>query len=138
MKESILVKWTGEMSFEAEVDDHRIALDAKPEVGGRNQGPRPKPLMMVALAGCTGMDVVSLLKKMRVDLEDLNVKVEGELTEEHPRQFTSMHIIYEFRGENLDMDKLKKAIDMSQDKYCGVSATLRKVLNLTYEIKILD
>lgn len=136
MKEAIQVKWSGDMAFDATVDGHSIMLDAKPEHGGQNKGPRPKQLMLVALAGCTAMDVVSILNKMRIGLEDLNVTAEGELTEEHPKHFAAMHIIYEFKGEDLPLDKLQRAIELSQDKYCGVSAVYKKVLDLTYEIKI--
>lgn len=137
MKESIELKWLDHMVFESEVDGHKIKVDAKPEVGGTNQGPRPKPLMMVALAGCTAMDVISILNKMRVDVEEFTVKVEGELTEEHPRHYISMHIIYEFRGKDLPESKLEKAVMLSQETYCGVSATYRKALKLTHEIRIL-
>jgi putative redox protein len=136
MKEAVQLKWTEDMTFEAHVDDHRIMMDAKPEHGGKNRGPRPKPLMMVSLAGCTAMDVVSLLKKMRVEIKDFNVTVEGELTEEHPKHFTSMHIIYEFTGEDLPIDKIERAVGLSQEKYCGVSAVYRKVMKLTHEIRL--
>jgi putative redox protein len=93
--------------------------------------------MMVALAGCTAMDVVSLMQKMRVEIKDFNVTVEGTLTEEHPKHFTAMHIIYEFTGENLPLDKIERAIELSQDKYCGVSAVYKKVMDLTHEIRLL-
>jgi putative redox protein len=138
MKESINVNWLGDLSFEAEINGHSIILDAKTEAGGRNRGPRPKPLMMVALAGCTGMDVASLLKKMRIEVESFIVRVEGELTEEHPKHFTAMHTIYEFKGKDLPLDKLKKAVELSQETYCGVSASYRKAMKLSYEIKITD
>ncbi len=138
MKDTINIRWVGDMAFETEVNNHKIILDAAPQVGGKDMGPRPKPLMMVALAGCTGMDVVSILKKMRVNLEGFNVRVEGELTDEHPKHFISMHIIYEFKGKDLPMDKLTKAIELSQDTYCGVSASYRKAMKLTYEIKIVN
>lgn len=137
MKESIDVNWTGNMSFEASIGEHKISIDADPSVGGQNKGPKPKPLLMVALAGCTGMDVVSILKKMRVDYEGLNIKVEGELTEDHPKKYTKMQVIYEFKGENLPMDKLEKAVDMSKEKYCGVSASLKEVIDISYEIKVV-
>jgi len=137
MKEAVQVKWAGNMAFEAEVDNFNIMLDAKPEQGGLNKGPRPKSLMMVALAGCTAMDVVSILQKMHVELEYFNAVVEGDLTEEHPKHYTSMHIIFEFKGKDLPIEKLQRAISLSQDKYCGVSAVYKKVLNLTNEIKIL-
>jgi len=136
MKDSIKVNWKGNMAFEAGIDGHRILIDAKEEHGGSDQGPRPKPLMMVSLAGCTGMDVISILKKMRVEVDEFSVKIEGDLTDEHPKHFTRMHIIYEFKGKNLLVDKLEKAIELSQDRYCGVSASYRKAMEITHEIKI--
>ena len=137
MRESISLKWMDNLAFEVNVDGHKITIDAKTEVGGTDKGPPPKPLMMVALAGCTGMDVASLLKKMRVEFEEFNVKVEGDITEEHPKHFSGMHIIYEFAGKDLPVDKIKKAIELSQDKYCGVSATYKKTMDLSYKIKII-
>jgi putative redox protein len=138
MKESVNVTWLGKMAFEADVDGHKIIIDASEDVGGENKGPKPKPFMMVALAGCTGMDVASLLKKMRVDIEKMNIKVDGELTEEHPKEFQSMHITYEFYGKDLPLSKIQKAVDLSQERYCGVNATYRKVLKLTSEIKLME
>ena len=137
-KEQVKVTWLENMAFEAEVNGHKIILDADSSVGGENKGPRPKPFMLTALAGCTGMDVVSILKKMRVKPDYFNVVVDGELTEEHPKQFFKMHVIYEFKGNELPMDKLKKAVSLSEDRYCGVSAMYNKVIELTSEIKILD
>ena len=138
MKDAINVNWTGGMSFASEINGHKVVVDAKEEFGGEDKGPRPKALMMLALAGCTGMDVVSILKKMRVELDDFNVRIESELSEEHPKYYTKMHIVYEFKGNNLEMEKLTKAIELSQERYCGVSASYRKAMDLTYEIKILN
>ncbi len=138
MKDSVIVNWQKAMSFIAEVDGFKINLDTSEEHGGNGSGPRPKPLMMVALAGCTGMDVVSILAKMRIELNSFSIKVEGDLTEEHPKHFTDMHIIYEFTGKNLPYDKLQKAIELSQERYCGVSASYRKAMKISYEIKIID
>lgn len=135
-KEQVKINWLEKMTFSAEVNGHKITLDAAEKVGGENRGPRPKPLMLAALAGCTGMDVVSILKKMRVEVDDFNVIVEGDLTEEHPKQFSKMHVIYEFKGKNLPMNKLKKAVSLSEERYCGVSATYRQAMELTTEIKI--
>ena len=126
------------MAFESEINGHKLIVDAEPLAGGENRGPKPKLLMLSALGGCTAMDIVAILKKMRVDIEGLNVIVEGDLTEEHPKHFTRMHIIYEFKGKNLPPDKLRKAIDLSAEKYCGVSAVYRKALELTSEIRIVD
>jgi putative redox protein len=125
------------MKFDAMVSGHHIVMDALPAVGGNDEGARPKELMLASLAGCTGMDVVSILKKMRIEPEWFNIKVEAEMTEEHPKHYTSMHIIYQFKGEGLETDKLQKAIEMSQDRYCGVSAAYRKAMSITYAIEIL-
>ena len=125
------------MKFDAVVSGHHVIMDALPTVGGNDEGARPKELMLAALAGCTGMDVVSILKKMRIEPEYFNLKVEAEMTEEHPKHYTSMHITYEFKGENLEIEKLQKAVEMSQEKYCGVSTVYRKAMEITHEIKIL-
>ena len=137
-KEKIKLKWLENLAFSAEVNGHDLVLDAHEDVGGENKGPRPKPLLLAALAGCTAMDVVSLLKKMRVETDDFNVYVEGDLTDEHPKRFLKMHINYEFRGKNLPMDKLQKAVDLSQEKYCGVSAMFRQFAEITSEINVID
>ena len=137
-KERINVEWIENMAFKTVVNGHEFVIDATDKVGGENRGPRPKPLMMASLAGCTGMDVVSILKKMRVELDYFNVVVEAELTEEHPKHFIKMHVIYEFKGKDLPMAKLQKAIDLSEERYCGVSATYKQTMELTSEIKILN
>ena len=134
-------KWIGNMAFEAEVNGHKFFIDADDTVGGEDKGPRPKPLMLTALAGCTAMDAISILKKMRVsdDIEDFIVSVEGDVTEEHPKHFQKMHIIYEFTpkaGKKLPMDKLEKAVSLSQERYCGVSFSYKQVMDLTFEIKV--
>lgn len=137
-KQQVQVNWLENMAFEAEVNGHKFVLDAAAEVGGENRGPRPKPLLLTALAGCTGMDVVSILKKMRVEIEGCNVIVEGDLTEEHPKQFYQMNVIYEFTGKDLPLEKLQKAVSLSEDRYCGVSAMFRKAITITSEIKIIE
>jgi len=134
MKNIVNTSWAGNMKFNANVSGHPIMMDAVAGVGGENAGPRPKELMLAALAGCTGMDVVSILKKMQVELDGFDIKIEADLTEEHPKVYTHIHIIYEFKGKDLDVEKLKKAIELSQEKYCGVSAMYRKAMEVTYEI----
>ncbi len=124
------------MSFETEVNGHKIILDADPIVGGEDKGPRPKPFMMVSLAGCTGMDVISILKKMHVEVDKFNVKIDGDLTEEHPKHFYKMHITFEFWGKNLPIEKLEKAVKLSEDRYCGVSEVYKKAMELTSEIVV--
>lgn len=130
------VNWSGNMAFEAEVNGFKIPIDADEKVGGQNSGPRPKPLVLVGLAGCTGMDVISILGKMKVVPDYFNVEVDGEMTDEHPKYYHKIHIKYFFKGDHLPIDKLEKAITLSQDKYCGVSEMLRKAAEITHEIII--
>jgi len=136
MIHTVNTKWEGKMKFDTEVSGHHIKLDAATEVGGENAGPRPKELMLSALAGCTGMDVVSILKKMKVEPEYFNISIDADLTEEHPKVYSKIHIIYEFKGDGLEIDKLQKAIELSQEKYCGVSAMYKKAMELSYEIVV--
>jgi putative redox protein len=132
------LSWKGDMAFESLIDGHLLRLDASEEAGGHDTGMRPKKLMLAALAGCTAMDVISILKKMKIEPEVFNVQVDGHLTEEMPKRYDTMKIIYEFKGPNLPVEKIKKAIELSQEKYCGVSATLKGSVELSYEIKLLD
>jgi len=136
--EIVTAKWLSNMAFEADVNGHKIILDAESEVGGEDRGPRPKPFMLLSLGCCTGMDVISILKKMRVDVKEFNVIVEGNLTDEHPKYFYKMHVTYEFTGKNLPIDKLQKAISLSEERYCGVSAVYKKVIELTSEIIVIE
>lgn len=136
--ETINLKWKENMAFSSEIDGHIIHIDSLKEHGGEGKGIRPKPLLLTALAGCSGMDVVSILKKMKIELKDFNIKVEAELTTEYPKYYNKIHLTYEFWGDNLPFAKLDKAIRLSQDQYCGVSAMLRKAADISYEIKIMD
>lgn len=137
MKHTVDTTWQGNMKFDAVVSGHHVSMDALPAVGGNDEGARPKELMLASLAGCTGMDVVSILSKMRIEPTFFNIRVEAEMTEEHPKHYTAMHIIYEFKGEGLEVEKLQKAVDLSQERYCGVSEVYRKAMKITYEIVIL-
>jgi putative redox protein len=138
MNTKIECTWQKGMAFEAEVNGFKMMIDADPNVGGENLGPRPKPLTLVALAGCTGMDVISILKKMRIEPSYFNVSVDGELTEEHPKVYHKIHIIYELKGENIDLEKVEKAVNLSQERYCGVTAMLSASSKISHEIRILD
>ncbi|MFP4619275.1 MAG: OsmC family protein [Spirochaetaceae bacterium] len=138
MAHTISCTWKEGMAFDAQVENHTIRLDAAEAAGGKDQGPTPKPLLLVSLAGCTGMDVISILKKMKQPYTYFDIKVEGELTDEHPKQYHSIKLIYEFKKEDgLDEEKVKKAVDLSQERYCGVSALLKKGSDLSYEIRYI-
>jgi putative redox protein len=137
-KHTIKTEWKGDMAFEADVNGHKVMMDASTEGGGHDLGSSPKKLMLVALSGCTGMDVVSILKKMRVEIEKCNIEVQGDVAEEHPKRYTKMHVIYKFTGKNLPLDKLEKAVSMSEETYCGVEALYRIAIQVTSEIQIIE
>ncbi len=122
------------MAFDVEVGGHAFRFDADPEFGGRNYGPPPKPLVLSALAGCSGMDVVAILKKMQMPFDSFSVDVEGDTSQEHPKVYTKIKITYAFTGTALDTAKIEKAVNLSLDKYCGVAAMLKKTAELTYEV----
>lgn len=138
MKHTIDLEWKESMTFETELDGHVLTLDTAPESGGNDRGPRPKKLMLVALAGCTGMDVISILRKMKIEPEAFNVIVEGDVADSDPKKYTQMKVIYQFKGKDLPVDKLQKAIDLSQEKYCGVNAVYRNALKMESEIRIIE
>jgi putative redox protein len=135
MAHEVNCNWKGEMAFKADIDEYSVSMDADQQFGGQGEGPKPKPLLLASLAGCTGMDVVSLLNKMRVEFDDLQINVSGELTDEHPKYYHKIHLVYTISGSNLNQAKVEKAINLSQDRYCGVSAMLKKAAQLTYEIE---
>lgn len=136
MNNKVDITWSGDMAFEADVNGFKLIIDADEKVGGQNKGPRPKPLTLASLGGCTGMDVISILKKMRVEPSYFNVEVDGELTEEHPKYYHKIHLTYTFKGEGLDREKIEKAVNLSQERYCGVSELLRKGAEISSSIVI--
>jgi putative redox protein len=127
-------RWIDGMAFDSEVNGHKLTLDADAAVGGLDRGPRPKPLMLEALAGCTAMDVISLSKKMRVELEGFKVVVDATLAEEHPKYFTKIHLQWVFTGKDMDKAKLEKACHLSRDRYCGVFYMLKQSSEISTEI----
>ncbi len=138
MKHVIDMAWTDKIAFETDMDGHKVIIDATERTGGSDLGPRPKKLMLTSLAGCTGIDVILILKKMKVVPDAFNVIVEGELSEDYPIHYNKVNIIYQFKGKDLPMNKLKKAIELSETKYCGVSYVYRKAMEMTTEIRIVE
>ncbi len=125
MKVNSELNWRGGMAFDVSQDGHTIVIDANREVGGEDLGVRPKKLMLTALGGCAGMDIVSILKKMRVEFDSFKVSVEAtHNTEEHPYVYEAFEMTLAFEGENLEnsIDKIKKAVELTNQKYCGASA----------------
>ena len=120
------------LQFSAVSDsNHAIILDAGKDMS-YDQGCRPKELFLMGLIGCTGMDVVSLLRKMRVPFKNVTVSADAESSTEHPKFFTNIHIIYTFIGDNIDESKVEKAITLSMERYCAVTAMLEKTTRITH------
>ena len=115
---------------------HSFTIDSGPGVGGSNAGPRPMELVMAGAAGCTAMDVISILRKMQQKVTGLRVEVNGEQAEEHPKKLVRIHIKYIVTGYNLAEDRVARAIELSETKYCPVMASLRPgaAIELSYEI----
>jgi len=127
------VEWQGKMRFVGEgPGENEVVMDAPGAVGGENDGFRPKALLLNGLAGCTAMDVLSILRKMRCEPEAFRVEVSAEETEEHPKVFTAFHLTYYIKGE-VPVEKLEKAINLSQERYCGVTEMFRHFASVSHE-----
>ncbi|MEO6220569.1 MAG: OsmC family protein [Ginsengibacter sp.] len=124
----------GGMTFNTQVNGHNIIIDLDKAGGGNDLGTSPKILMLVSLAGCTGLDVVSILNKMKVSFSDLTINVEAHLTDKHPKIYDDATIIYKIKVDKKNEQKVKKAVELSQEKYCGVSEMFRAFAKLSSKI----
>jgi putative redox protein len=138
MQHELLLNWNEEMNFSSEIDGHNIVIDAADEFGGHNKGPRPKKLLLLSLAGCTAMDIVSLMKKMRVDFKDFKIAIDANLSDEHPKRYNAITLVYKVYGKNLIKENIEKAIKLSEEKYCGIWASLRDSIKINYKIEIIE
>ena len=136
MNQKSTIKFIDKMAFDVELNGHHFTIDAGEQVGGEDKGPRPKGLMLSALGGCTGMDVVSILRKMKVTEYELSIDVSGEPTDVHPKVYHTITIEFKFLGNNLSENKIKKAVELSETRYCGVSEMLRKAAKMKIKIYI--
>jgi len=134
VQHEIETQWMGKMQFNSLVNGHTIIMDAPERVGGEDSGPIPKPFVLTALSGCTGMDIVAILRKAKKEVKDLSIKVTGELSKEPPIEYVAIHVIYDFTGDESYKDAAMDAVMISQEKYCGVSHMLRKALPVTWEV----
>jgi putative redox protein len=123
-----------DLSFSVELQGHRFTVDSDEAFGGKDRGPRPKALMLSALAGCTGMDVASILGKMKMPYDSFAIEIDATQTDEHPKVYKAITVRYLFKGGELDRGKIEKAVKLSQEKYCGVYAMLSKTAEITTEI----
>ncbi len=133
MINKVQTTWKGGMLFESTNPGGNLLIND----GGNpdEEAYRPKALMLSSLAGCSGLDIASLVKKMRVDVDDFTIDVEGELTEEHPKYYHKVTMTYHFYGTDLDQKKLQKIVDLSIEKYCGVMAMFEKFADVKVDIQ---
>jgi len=124
------------MHFMGMLDGFEVPIDADKSAGGEGRGPKPKGLMLTALAGCTAMDVISILRKMKIEPKAFSVETEADLTEDHPKVFKAIRIVYRLKGKGIEREKVRKAVELSQEKYCGVSAMLKMAAPIEFEIVI--
>ncbi len=131
------VRWTSGMQFVGETGSgHSLVMDGAPQVGGRNTGMRPMEMVLLAAGGCTAMDVVFILNRARQPLEDCWIEAEGNRVEEIPKVFDKIHLHYVIVGDGLDEKQVKRAVEMSADKYCSVSHMLKAAVEVSYDYEI--
>ncbi len=134
MTHEIEAQWMGKMQFNALVNGHTIVMDAPERIGGEDHGPIPKPFVLSALSGCTGMDVIAMLRKANKGVTDFNIKVSGEISKVPPIEYVAIHLVYEFEGNEENKEAALQAVTDSQEKYCGVSHMLKKIMPVTWEV----
>lgn len=135
---SVKTVFNENMAFTSTINGHQVRMDTTPDDGGNDSGPSPKRLMLASLAGCTGIDVVSILDKMKVKYGDFNINVDADLTDEHPKYYNKVKITYSIKLDVADRSKMEKAVALSQDKYCGVAAMFKAFAKLETEIIFPD
>ncbi len=132
------VEYVSNMRFVGAANSaHSVVMDTS-AAGGEGTASRPMELLLVALGGCTGMDVVSILRKMRVKYDSFRLEIKGELNAEHPKTYKEVEIVYRFSGRSLPQDRIEHAVELSQEKYCPISATLRPTAKIRYRVEISE
>jgi len=131
---TVTTVWKENMLFESDNPSGDTFYMDAPDEGIDSKGLRPKAMMLASLAGCSGLDVVSLLKKMRAEVDDFKIIVHGELTEEHPKYYHKVQVEYHFYGSNFKEDKIHKAVNLSIEKYCGVMEMFRRFADVKTDV----
>lgn len=135
-----VVKWQGSgMAFDATASTgHEVRMDAAPEVGGENTGPRPMEMVLMGLGGCTGIDVVMMLQKMGQDIKDVQIEIDSERADDIPKVFTKIHVHFKVIGIDLNEKKVKRAVELSAEKYCSVSKMLEKSVEMSHDYEVIE
>jgi putative redox protein len=116
--------------------NHWVMMDGGPTFGGSEAGSSPKELLLMALGGCTAMDVIPILKKKKTPIQDFQINLSATMQEEHPQVFTEVHVEYVFYGEGINKEDIERAIELSTTKYCAISAMLKQSVKITHSYKI--
>ena len=133
------VKYTGGMKFVASADSgHTVVMDADASVGGNNTGSRPMELLLMGLGGCSGMDIISILRKKKQAVSGLEADVYGTMADNYPHKYTAIKIEFTVRGKRIDEEAVKRAVQLSMDKYCSVKATLEGSAKIDFSYKIIE
>ncbi|MDG1167097.1 MAG: OsmC family protein [Candidatus Thioglobus sp.] len=136
---NISVNWVDGLLMVGKSDSgHTITMDGPPESGGENLGVRPMEMLLLGVAGCTMIDVVTTLKKMRQDLSHCETKINAERATDHPKVFTNIHIQFIVKGKDLDSKKVDKAITLSAEKYCSASIMLGEMATITHDFEVVE
>ena len=136
---SAIVKQVQGITFTGKADSNNwVMMDGPEDFGGSNGATRPKELILLALGGCTSADVIAILNKKRAKLDDFYINISAESTDIHPKVYTKINLEYVFTGEDLKEKEIERAIELSQDTYCGVTAMLQKSIEITHSYKIVD
>ncbi|MBV8657168.1 MAG: OsmC family protein [Burkholderiales bacterium] len=133
------IKWIENVSFLAQSESgHSIVLDGAPSAGGKNLGARPMELVLMGTGGCTAFDVVTILKKGRADIVDVEVALSADRAETDPKVFTRIHMHFTVKGRQLKTEQVKRAIELSAEKYCSASIMLAHSVTITHDFEIVE
>jgi putative redox protein len=138
IKHQVSTSYKGNMAFAAEIDHHNVLMDASVNDGGDDAAPSPKKLMLASLAGCTGIDIVSILSKMKVSFSQFDIMIEATLTDDYPKIYNHVSITYSIKVKEQDKPKMEKAVQLSQEKYCGVNAMFKAFATVIFAIKYIS
>ena len=133
----VMIEWKGEVSFEAVADSkHTVIMDGSPEIGGQDKGPRPMEMLLMGMGGCTGVDIVLILKKMRAKPDLFSIRITASRADTEPKVFTTINVHYILGGEGLTRTNVQRAIDLTAEKYCSASIMLGKTATITHSFEI--
>lgn len=133
-----IIKWQGGMAFEGTTESgHSVLMDAAPEVGGENKGARPMEMVLLGLGGCTSIDVIMMLQKSKQAVDDCQVEITAERSDSIPKVFTKIHVHFKITGQDLNLKKVERAVNLSAEKYCSVSKMLEHSVEMSHDFEII-